>query len=118
MWLTGTSGRYEDLCSVLQIKYLLKVLYKLQINQCTYIVASNKKANSVWTAIVALGTDLKFVAQITNESGNGQRFIVGIAMVEALGSHVATEETGISCQTSNCHTHVCINRNDLFLVSR
>ena len=83
-----------------------------------YVIAGHEQSDAVRTPVVTLCADLELVAQVGNQSGDWEGFVMSVTVVEALGPHVAAEESGICSQAGNGHSHVSVNRDDLFLVGR
>ena len=63
-------------------------------------------------------TDLSLIGELNNKSTDGKRRLIVIAIVDALGSHIARENSAISGKASNGESDVIINLEDLLLVRR
>lgn len=55
---------------------------------------------------------------MNDKSSNGKRRLVGVVIVDTLGSHVAREDATISGETGNGDADVVIDLEDLLLVRR
>ena len=89
-------------------------------NNCfvSYIVSGHQQTDTVGSTVITLSANLKLVPQVSNQPGHGQGFIVGVAVVQALGPHVSAEQASVSSQASNADAHVSVDGNDLLLIGR
>lgn len=63
-------------------------------------------------------THLSLIGELNNESADWKRRFVGVVVVDALGSHVAGENSAVGGETSNGDADVVIDLEDLLLVRR
>ena len=60
--------------------------------------------------------DLCLVGELNDESADGERGLVGVVIVDALGSHVAREDAAVGSEAGDGDADVVVNFEDLLLV--